>query len=81
MYLACVEVAAESQARVVQEEFVDLEPAKVWASQESARRNDATGNAAVFETSGPLMAEVWEHVGGGDELSPASDAPPSMLTA
>ena len=60
MYLACVEIAAYTQPRVLQLEFTELEPAKVWAAEESSRRDDATGNAAVFETSGPLMVLAWE---------------------
>ena len=60
MYLACIEIADCSQPRVVQVEFSALEPAKLWAVEEAAHRDDATGNAAVFETAGPLMTLAWE---------------------
>ena len=65
MFLACVEIAAFpsnpcEEHRVLEVVFDDLEPAKVWAAEESSRRGDATGNAAVFETSGPLMVLAWE---------------------
>ena len=83
MYLACIEIAASSHSHVLQEEFVDLEPAKVWADEESAHHDGATGNAAVFETAGPLMAVVWERpeTDVDPRTQPAIDARLSQLRA
>ena len=68
MFLACVELAnrngfrgnAAECGRVLQLQFSHLETAKVWAEEESSRRRDATGNAAVFEAMGPYLSLAWE---------------------
>jgi hypothetical protein len=67
MFLACVELAGRNgfrgvaeRGRVLQLEFNHLETAKVWAQEESSRRRDATGNAAVFEAMGPYLSLAWE---------------------
>ena len=65
MYLACVELAARGiscggESRVVQLQFSRLETARIWARAESSRNRGATGNAAVFQTLGPLMSLAWE---------------------
>ena len=67
MFLACVEIADQNvrpqanRGRVLQLKFSHFETAKVWAQEESSRRRDATGNAAVFEAMGPYLSLAWEH--------------------
>ena len=63
MFLACVELSGRgrsARSRVVQLQFSQLDTARIWAEQESARHTEATGNAAVFQTLGPLMSLAWE---------------------
>lgn len=81
MFLACVELAdrngfrgvAERTGRVLQLEFGHLETAKVWAEEESSRRRDATGNAAVFEAMGPYLSLAWERA--ADEFDSSLESP------
>jgi hypothetical protein len=64
MFLACVELSGRgrvARSRVVQLQFSQLDTARIWAQQESARHSEATGNAAVFQTMGPLMSLAWEN--------------------
>ena len=65
MFLACVELtgrdATPPAPRVLQLKFTQLDTARVWAEQEATRHADATGNAVVFEISGPFLSAVWEH--------------------
>jgi hypothetical protein len=80
MFLACVELAnrngfrsAIERGRVLQLQFNLLETAKVWAEEESSRRRDATGNAAVFEAMGPYLSLAWERV--TDEFNSDHESP------
>jgi hypothetical protein len=66
MFLACIELANNGvrnseRSNVLQLKFSHFETAKVWAQEESSRRRDATGNAAVFEAMGPYLSLAWEH--------------------
>jgi hypothetical protein len=73
MFLACVELAGSDEltpyqqqrrryaGRVIELQFSHLETAKIWAEQEATRHQNATGNAAVFETLGPFVSLAWEH--------------------
>jgi hypothetical protein len=64
MFLACVELSPRhypaNRDRVLQLQFSDQRTARIWAEQEAARRADATGNVAVFQTDGPFMTLIWE---------------------
>jgi len=64
MYLAWVEVRTterqEADCGLVEKEFPGLQAAQAWASRQLSERSDATGNAAVFETAGPLVRLAWK---------------------
>jgi hypothetical protein len=62
MYLAWIEIrrSAADVVELVQKEFSDFAPARSWAAGELDTNAQTTGNAAVFETQGPLVRLAWE---------------------
>jgi hypothetical protein len=62
MYLVWIELrhAGVDADDLVRREFSDFALARSWAVGELDANRQATGNAAIFETQGPLVRLAWE---------------------
>ena len=62
MYLAWIEIrrSVADGVDLLQKEFSDFALARSWAVDQLDVNAKSTGNAAVFETQGPLVRLAWE---------------------
>ena len=72
MFLAWIETRAQSASEcvLVEREFAELPKARLWVDAQLEGHGQATGNAAIFETEGPLARLAWETHGLGQRLTP-----------